>query len=71
MNSRTTGYKLEKASGIFLVCITASVYGRSFDAISDEQISFVEHWINNLPRKIFNYRCSGFIFKSVLFDIAI
>ena len=45
--------------------------GRSFDSVSDEQISFVEHWINNLPRKIFNYRCSDFIFKSVLFDIAI
>ena len=45
--------------------------GRSFDAISDEQISFVEHWISNLPRKIFDYCCSDFIFKSVLFDIAI
>ena len=45
--------------------------GRSFDSVSDEQISFVEHWINNLPRKIFDYLCFDFIFKSVLFDIAI
>ena len=33
------------------------------------------HWItlpmNNLPRKIFNYHSSDFIFQSVLFDIAI
>ena len=45
--------------------------GKSFDNISDEQVAFVEHWINNLPRKIFNYHCSDFIFYSVLFDIAI
>ena len=45
--------------------------GKSFDSVTDEQIAFVEHWINNLPRKIFNYRCSAFIFQSVLFDIAI
>ena len=33
------------------------------------------HWItlpmNKLPRKIFNYHSSDFIFQSVLFDIAI
>lgn len=45
--------------------------GKSFDSITDEQIAFVEQWINNLPRKIFGYRSSNFIFKSVLFDIAI
>lgn len=44
--------------------------GKSFDNITDEQIAFVEHWINNLPRKIFNYHCSDFIFYNVLFDIA-
>ena len=45
--------------------------GRSFDNVTDEQVAFVEHWINNLPRKIFNYHCSDFLFHSVLFDIAI
>ncbi len=45
--------------------------GTSFDTITDEQVAFVERWINNLPRKIFNYHCSDFIFHSVLFDIAI
>lgn len=45
--------------------------GMSFDCVSDELVAFVEHWINNLPRKIFNYRCSDFIFRNVLFDIAI
>ena len=45
--------------------------GKSFDNITDEQVAFVENWINNLPRKIFNYHCSDFIFKNVLFDIAI
>ncbi len=45
--------------------------GKSFDNITDEQVAFVECWINNLPRKIFNYHCSDFIFHSVLFDIAI
>ena len=45
--------------------------GKSFDNITDEQIAFVENWINNLPRKLFNYHCSDFIFNSVLFDIAI
>ena len=45
--------------------------GRSFDNIPDEAIAQVEAWINNLPRKIFNYRSSDEFFKSVLFDIAI
>lgn len=45
--------------------------GKSFDNITDEQVAFVEHWINNLPRKIFNYHCSVFVFHNVLFDIAI
>ena len=45
--------------------------GKSFDNITDEQIAVVENWINNLPRKIFNYHSADFIFKSVLFDIAI
>ena len=45
--------------------------GKSFDNITDEQVAFVENWINNLPRKIFGYQCSDYIFDSVLFDIAI
>lgn len=45
--------------------------GKSFENITDEQVAFVEHWINNLPRKIFNYHCSDFVFHNVLFDIAI
>ena len=35
----------------------------SFDNISDEQVAYVEHWINNFPREIFNYHCSDFIFR--------
>ena len=45
--------------------------GKSLDHITHEQVAFVESWINNLPRKIFNYHSSDFIFQSVLFDIAI
>ena len=45
--------------------------GQSFDNVTDEQVAFVEHWINNLPRKIFNYHSADFIFNNVLFDIAI
>lgn len=45
--------------------------GTNLDKISDEQVVFVENWINNLPRKIFNYSTSNEIFESVLFDIAI
>ena len=45
--------------------------GSSFDHISDDQVDFIQNWINNFPRKIFNYRSSDFLFKNVLFDIAI
>lgn len=45
--------------------------GKSFDNVTDDQVAFVEHWINNLPRKIFNYLCSDSLFHNVLFDIAI
>ena len=44
--------------------------GKSLDHITDEQVAFVESWINNLPRKIFNCHSSDFIFQSVLFYIA-
>ncbi|MDO4565073.1 MAG: IS30 family transposase [Clostridia bacterium] len=45
--------------------------GTDFDTVSDEAIAFVEDWINNLPRKIFNYRTSSELFDSVRFDLAI
>ena len=45
--------------------------GTDFDSVSDEAIAFVENWINNLPRKIFNYRSSAEVFASVPFDVAI
>ena len=45
--------------------------GTDFSTVSDEKIAFVEEWINNLPRKILNYRSSAEVFNSVSFDIAI
>lgn len=45
--------------------------GKSFVSVSDEAVARVEDWINNLPRKIFNYRSALEIFNSVRFDIAI
>ena len=45
--------------------------GTSFDNVSDEQVAYVESWINRLPRKIFNYHSSDDLFYPVLFDIAI
>ena len=45
--------------------------GRSFDDVPDEAIAAVEQWINDLPRKIFNYSSANILFENVLFDIAI
>lgn len=45
--------------------------GKSFAEISEEDISFVEDWINHLPRKLLNYRSSAEVFDAVLFDLAI
>ena len=45
--------------------------GTDFGTVSDEAIAFVEEWINNLPRKIFNYRSSAELFNCVRFDLAI
>ena len=45
--------------------------GQSFDSIPDAAIAAVEDWINDLPRKIFNYHSSAELFQTVLFDIAI
>ena len=45
--------------------------GTSFDDVTDEQVAYVESWINRLPRKIFHYRSSDDLFYPVLFDLAI
>ena len=45
--------------------------GTSFDNVTEEQVAFVERWINRLPRKIFHYRSSDDLFFPVLFDVAI
>ena len=45
--------------------------GKSFVSVSDEAVARVENWINNLPRKIFNYHSALEIFNSVRFDLAI
>lgn len=42
--------------------------GKSFDSVSDEAVTFVQNWINNLPRKIFNYLSASEIFNSVRFQ---
>ena len=39
--------------------------------VKNIDLLLIENWINKLPRKIINYHCSDFIFRSVLFDIAI
>ena len=44
--------------------------GKSFDNLTNEALTDIEAWINNLPRKIFNYASSQSLFDSVLFDIA-
>ena len=45
--------------------------GKSFENVTDEQVAFVEQWINTLLRKILGYQCSNDVFQCVLFDIAI
>ena len=45
--------------------------GKSFEKVSDEQIAYVENWINTLPRKILQYRTGKEFFQSVLFALAI
>lgn len=44
--------------------------GKSFKNVSDEAIARVECWINDLPRKIFDYHSSLEFFNFVRFDIA-
>lgn len=45
--------------------------GTDFANVSDEEVAFVENWINLLPRKILNYSSADEVFRNVLFDIAI
>lgn len=45
--------------------------GKSFVSVSDEAVARVEAWINNLPRKIFNYHSALEFFNYVRFDFAI
>lgn len=45
--------------------------GKNLSEVSDKEISRIEKWINQLPRKIFQYRTAENLFSNVLFDIAI
>lgn len=45
--------------------------GKSFKNLTDDTVAHIEDWINNLPRKIFDYTTSEKLFESVLIDIAI
>ena len=37
--------------------------GKSLDDVSDEAIQAAQDWINNLPRRIFDYSCSNDLFR--------
>lgn len=39
---------------------------KRLEDVSDEAVFFVQEWINNLPRKIFNYSCSNDLFSQFL-----
>ena len=43
--------------------------GKSMENLSSEKVSFVEDWINNLPRKILNYSTTKEIFCSFVENI--
>ncbi len=36
--------------------------GKSFKKITEQDVKFIEDWINNLPRKIFNHRTANEVF---------
>lgn len=40
--------------------------GKSFEKVSESAICMVQNWINNLPRKIFNYYSSNDLFSECL-----
>lgn len=44
--------------------------GIDFDNRTDEEIAYIEEWINNYPRKIFGYRTSAELFQEELQQLA-
>lgn len=44
--------------------------GVDFEAATDEEIAYIEEWINNYPRGIFDYRTSAELFKEELDRLA-
>lgn len=44
--------------------------GIDFDDRTDEEIAFIEEWINNYPRGIFNYRTSAELFEEEMRKLA-
>lgn len=43
--------------------------GTCFDYMDDKQIQEIENWINNYPRKIFNYQTSKYMFDKELNEL--
>jgi IS30 family transposase len=43
--------------------------GTNFDDITDEEIEYIEEWINNYPRGIFGYKTSSELFEEELMRI--
>lgn len=44
--------------------------GEDFDDRTDEEIAYIENWINNYPRGIFEYKTSGELFEEELQKLA-
>ena len=44
--------------------------GEDFDDRTDEEIAYIENWINNYPRGIFEYKTSGELFEEELKKLA-
>lgn len=44
--------------------------GTSFERVTASEIRKLERWVNNYPRKIFNYHCSAELFEACLNTIA-
>lgn len=45
--------------------------GTDFSKLNRKQVKQLENWINNYPRKIFNYLCSNDIFESYLISLKV
>ena len=37
--------------------------GKDFDPVTDEEVAFIEKWINDYPRRLFGYRTSAELFE--------